>query len=274
MAYWLFKTEADAWSWDEQKKKGAAGEEWTGVRNFQARGNMRKMKKGDRGFFYHTGDEKQVVGIVEVIKEAHPESKDAGVGVRRPEGRRRRAEAGDARGDQGRAEAEGHGAGQELAPLGAAGQRRGVGARLQDGRRRSGEAEVAGAPNVVPDLRRQSAPPSDALRHLGDHRRSAFSSILWQVVARRRRRAARRLKSRHDPGAALRLWRAAARARHRSRLGDDPHLDVHARRLAASRRQHALPLDFRRQHRRLDGARPLPRLLSPLRHGRRARRRG
>jgi predicted RNA-binding protein with PUA-like domain len=77
MAYWLFKTEADAWSWDEQKKKGAAGEEWTGVRNFQARGNMRKMKKGDRGFFYHTGDEKQVVGIVEVIKEAHPESKDA-----------------------------------------------------------------------------------------------------------------------------------------------------------------------------------------------------
>jgi predicted RNA-binding protein with PUA-like domain len=76
MAYWLFKTEADAWSWDQQKKKGAAGEEWTGVRNFQARGNMRKMKKGDRGFFYHTGEEKRVVGIVEVIKEAHAESKD------------------------------------------------------------------------------------------------------------------------------------------------------------------------------------------------------
>ena len=76
MAYWLFKTEAHAWSWDQQKKKGAAGEEWTGVRNFQARSNMRKMKKGDRGFFYHTGDEKQVVGIVEVIAEAHAESKD------------------------------------------------------------------------------------------------------------------------------------------------------------------------------------------------------
>ena len=75
MAYWLFKTEADAWSWEEQKKKGSSGEEWTGVRNFQARGNMRKMKKGDRGFFYHTGDEKRVVGIVEVIKEAHAESK-------------------------------------------------------------------------------------------------------------------------------------------------------------------------------------------------------
>jgi predicted RNA-binding protein with PUA-like domain len=75
MAYWLFKTEPDAWSWDEQKKKGAAGEEWTGVRNFQARSNMRKMKKGDRGFFYHTGDEKQIVGIVEVVKEAHAETK-------------------------------------------------------------------------------------------------------------------------------------------------------------------------------------------------------
>ena len=169
MAYWLFKTEADAWSWDEQKKKGAAGEEWTGVRNFQARGNMRKMKKGDRGFFYHTGDEKQVVGIVEVIKEAHPESKDADVGQRRPESRRRRAEAGDARRDQGRAEAEGDGAGQEFAPFGAAGQRRGVGARLQDGRRRRGEAR-ASRRRLVPDLRRQSAPPPDALRQLDDHR--------------------------------------------------------------------------------------------------------
>ena len=177
MAYWLFKTEADAWSWDEQKKKGAAGEEWTGVRNFQARGNMRKMKKGDRGFFYHTGDEKQVVGIVEVIKEAHPESKDAGVGERRPESRRRRAEAGDARRDQGRAEAEGDGAGQELAPLGAAGQRRRMGARLQDGRRRSRKASLVGISQLVPDLRRQSASPPDALRQLGDHRRAAFSSI-------------------------------------------------------------------------------------------------
>lgn len=77
MAHWLFKTEPDAWSWEMQKKKGAAGEEWTGVRNFQARSNMRKMKKGERGFFYHTGDEKAVVGVVEVIAEAHPESKDA-----------------------------------------------------------------------------------------------------------------------------------------------------------------------------------------------------
>jgi predicted RNA-binding protein with PUA-like domain len=76
MAFWLFKTEPEAWSWEQQKKKGAAGQEWDGVRNFQARSNMRAMKKGDRGFFYHTGEEKQVVGIVEVIAEAHPESKD------------------------------------------------------------------------------------------------------------------------------------------------------------------------------------------------------
>ncbi len=76
MAYWLFKSEPGSWSWDEQKKKGAKGQEWDGVRNFQARGNMRKMRKGDRGFFYHSGEEKAVVGIVEVIAEAHPESKN------------------------------------------------------------------------------------------------------------------------------------------------------------------------------------------------------
>jgi predicted RNA-binding protein with PUA-like domain len=77
MAYWLFKTEPDSWSWEEQKQRGAAGQEWDGVRNFQARNHMRAMRKGDRGFFYHTGDERRIVGIVEVIREAHPESKDA-----------------------------------------------------------------------------------------------------------------------------------------------------------------------------------------------------
>ena len=76
MAYWLFKSEAGSWSWEQQKAKGAAGQEWDGVRNFQARANMRKMKKGERGFFYHSGDEKRIVGIVEVKAEAHPESKD------------------------------------------------------------------------------------------------------------------------------------------------------------------------------------------------------
>jgi predicted RNA-binding protein with PUA-like domain len=74
MAYWLFKSEPDAWSWEDQKAKGAAGEEWTGVRNYQARNNMRAMKLGDRGFFYHSQTDKAVVGIVEVCAEVHPDS--------------------------------------------------------------------------------------------------------------------------------------------------------------------------------------------------------
>lgn len=69
MQYWLFKSEPGAWSWDDQVKKGAKGEGWDGVRNHQANNNMKAMKKGDRGFFYHSVDEKRVVGIVEVIKE-------------------------------------------------------------------------------------------------------------------------------------------------------------------------------------------------------------
>jgi predicted RNA-binding protein with PUA-like domain len=76
MAYWLLKSEPDEWSWDQQKAEGRNGAEWGGVRNFQARNNMRKMRQGDLGFFYHTGDEKRVVGIVKVVKEAHPESTD------------------------------------------------------------------------------------------------------------------------------------------------------------------------------------------------------
>ncbi|MFO0993088.1 MAG: EVE domain-containing protein [Hyphomicrobiales bacterium] len=74
MAHWLFKSEPDTWSWEQQKKKGAKGEEWTGVRNYQARNNMRAMKLGDQGFFYHSGEGKEIVGIVEVIKLAHKDS--------------------------------------------------------------------------------------------------------------------------------------------------------------------------------------------------------
>ena len=74
MSYWLFKTEPESWSWDQQVKAGKAGTEWTGVRNFTARRNMKAMKKGDQGFFYHTGAEKQIVGIATVVKEAHPET--------------------------------------------------------------------------------------------------------------------------------------------------------------------------------------------------------
>ena len=74
MAYWLFKSEPNTWSWEQQVAKGAAGEEWDGVRNYQARNFMREMKQGDLGFFYHSLKEKSVVGIVEVIAEAHPDS--------------------------------------------------------------------------------------------------------------------------------------------------------------------------------------------------------
>jgi predicted RNA-binding protein with PUA-like domain len=76
MAYWLFKSEPEAWSWDAQKKEGAKGAEWDGVRNYQARNVMRAMKKGDLGFFYHSGDERRVVGVVKVVAEAHPDSTD------------------------------------------------------------------------------------------------------------------------------------------------------------------------------------------------------
>ena len=76
MAYWLFKTEAETWSWDQQKKKGAKGEPWSGVRNHTAKLNMKAMKKGDLGFFYHSGDQKAVVGIVEVIGEYRPDPTD------------------------------------------------------------------------------------------------------------------------------------------------------------------------------------------------------
>ncbi len=75
MRYWLFKSEPSTWSWDDQVRKGDAGEEWDGVRNYQARTFMREMKLGDRGFFYHSQSEKAVVGIVEICAEVHPDSK-------------------------------------------------------------------------------------------------------------------------------------------------------------------------------------------------------
>jgi predicted RNA-binding protein with PUA-like domain len=73
MAFWLLKTEPDEFSWDDQVKSGAKGETLSGVRNFAARRHLKEMKKGDKFFFYHTGDEKQVVGIGEVIREAFPD---------------------------------------------------------------------------------------------------------------------------------------------------------------------------------------------------------
>ena len=76
MAFWLYKSEPFKWSWEMQKKKGAKGEPWSGVRNHTAKQNMMAMKKGDLGFFYHSGDEKAVVGIVEVIGEYRPDPTD------------------------------------------------------------------------------------------------------------------------------------------------------------------------------------------------------
>ena len=74
MAYWLLKTEPEEFSWDDQKKSGAKGGAWTGVRNFTARRYLKEMTKGDNFFCYHTGDEKQVVGIGEVIREHFPDA--------------------------------------------------------------------------------------------------------------------------------------------------------------------------------------------------------
>ncbi len=74
MAYWLFKSEPGAWSWQDQVREGVA--EWDGVRNHQADNNMKAMKRGDRGFFYHSGKEKSIVGGVEVVREHYPDPTD------------------------------------------------------------------------------------------------------------------------------------------------------------------------------------------------------
>ena len=74
MNHWLFKSEPSTWSWDDQVAKGDVGEEWDGVRNYQASNFMREMAVGDRGFFYHSQKEKAVVGTVEVIAPVHPDS--------------------------------------------------------------------------------------------------------------------------------------------------------------------------------------------------------
>jgi predicted RNA-binding protein with PUA-like domain len=73
MAHWLLKTEPGTFSWDDQVERGAKGEPWSGVRNHQAKLNLMRMKKGERGFFYHSGEGKEIVGIVEVIREHYPD---------------------------------------------------------------------------------------------------------------------------------------------------------------------------------------------------------
>lgn len=76
MAFWLFKTEPGTFSWEDQVRAGPKGEEWSGVRNALAQKNMRSMTRGDLGFFYHSVHEKQIVGVVEVVEEIHPDSTD------------------------------------------------------------------------------------------------------------------------------------------------------------------------------------------------------
>ena len=76
MKYWLLKTEPEEWSWNQQKKVGSKGVEWNGVRNFQASKNLKNMKAGDKCFFYHTGKERRIVGIVKVAKESFLDKTD------------------------------------------------------------------------------------------------------------------------------------------------------------------------------------------------------
>ncbi len=136
MAYWLVKSEPSAWSWDQQVAKGAKGEAWTGVRNFTARQNLVKMKKGDRAFFYHSNEGKEIVGIAEIIKEAYPDPTDktgkfvcVDIKADKP-----LEDAGDDGRDQGRQAAGRDGAGEIFAAVGAAGDGGGMEDRLQDGR--------------------------------------------------------------------------------------------------------------------------------------------
>jgi predicted RNA-binding protein with PUA-like domain len=74
--HWLFKSEPEAWSWDAQVARGSVGEPWSGVRNHQANNFMKAMKRGDLGLFYHSGDERAVVGLLEIIKEHAPDPSD------------------------------------------------------------------------------------------------------------------------------------------------------------------------------------------------------
>ncbi len=76
MAFWLLKTEPETWSWDMQLKRGARGEIWSGVRSHMAKNNLMKMKRGERAFFYHSGRTKEIVGVVEIIREAYPDPTD------------------------------------------------------------------------------------------------------------------------------------------------------------------------------------------------------
>ena len=225
MAYWLFKSEPEAWSWDAQVKAGKAGTEWTGVRNFAARNHMRAMKKGDRGFFYHSGTERAVVGIVEVVKEIHPDSTDPAWECVDVAAREAAAEAGHARSGQGGEAPRRDGAGPPLAPVGPAGQPTRNGSSIC----KMGGAVSVGRPSTLRPLTQRSAP---ALRRharcIGASRRQkrlpsggrTCPRKIYPVPAewakrrlRRQRQVSRRCTSARSP-TRTRFWGEQAR-RHR-----------------------------------------------------------
>ncbi len=76
MAFWLFKSEPNSWGWHDQLARGDKGEHWDGIRNFLANKHMRQMKVGDRGFFYHSVNEKRIMGSVKIIREHYPDHTD------------------------------------------------------------------------------------------------------------------------------------------------------------------------------------------------------
>ena len=140
MNHWLFKSEPSSFSFEMLKKKGKAGTQWDGVRNYAARNHMRAMKVGDLGFFYHSNEGLDIVGIVEVIAEAHRDIDDGrrALGMRRHSRRAGHAGPAGARCDQEESEARRHGAGAARAPFGAAGNPRRMGGSVPHGRLDSG----------------------------------------------------------------------------------------------------------------------------------------
>ena len=136
MAYWLVKSEPSVWSWDQQVAKGAKGEAWTGVRNFTARQNLVAMKKGDKAFFYHSNEGKEIVGIAEDHQGSLSRSlrQNRQIRLRRHQGGQAVEDAGDDGRDQGRQKVRRHGAGEIFAAVGAAGDGGRVEDGLQDGR--------------------------------------------------------------------------------------------------------------------------------------------
>ena len=132
--YWLVKSEPDAFSWDQQVANGV--EPWTGVRNHTAKNNLKAMRLGDRAFFYHSNIGKEIVGVVEVAREAYPDptAEKRRLGVRGHARGRADAAAGHARRHEGRPGAGGAGADPPVAAVGAAGVGGALGAYMPAGR--------------------------------------------------------------------------------------------------------------------------------------------